>query len=272
MSPRFVFGRENVPCVAEVVNRSLKADCTDFTTLFTLRLFCGKSFIWFCLDILTQILWGILFGSASRVNWDKLTVSEMVQDIESVGQRDWFICHILWVYGLEIITLKIFVTCLFSWFENSKGACIKAFRDDFVLLQYFLIDSCQQGLSTRILLWFNQLQTSFQTYLHRSFTVCCFVQKDHFNLNYRNAWRNHLRGLKGKLCIIGIGENTLSIEYSDIYHVLSNLFPWTRFLFPAKFLYVKIRKTKSCPKFFHRIYGYKIVITDNHFNNQKGVD
>ena len=31
MSPRFVLGRENVPCVAEVVNRSPKADCTDFT-------------------------------------------------------------------------------------------------------------------------------------------------------------------------------------------------------------------------------------------------
>ena len=31
MSPRFVLGRENVPCIAEVVNRSLKADCTDFT-------------------------------------------------------------------------------------------------------------------------------------------------------------------------------------------------------------------------------------------------
>ena len=31
MSPRFVLGRENMPCVAEVVNRSLKADCTDFT-------------------------------------------------------------------------------------------------------------------------------------------------------------------------------------------------------------------------------------------------
>ena len=30
MSPRFVLGRENVPCVAEVVNRSLKA-FTDFT-------------------------------------------------------------------------------------------------------------------------------------------------------------------------------------------------------------------------------------------------
>ena len=31
MSPCFVLGRENVACVAEVVNRSLKADCTDFT-------------------------------------------------------------------------------------------------------------------------------------------------------------------------------------------------------------------------------------------------
>ena len=26
-------------------------------------------------------------------------------------------------------------------------------------------------------------------------------------------------------CIISIGENNLSVEYSDIYHVLSNLFP-----------------------------------------------
>ena len=30
MSPRFILGRGNVPCVAEVVNRSLKADCTDY--------------------------------------------------------------------------------------------------------------------------------------------------------------------------------------------------------------------------------------------------
>ena len=36
MSPRFVLWRENVPCVAEVVNRSLKADCTDFTSSFFL--------------------------------------------------------------------------------------------------------------------------------------------------------------------------------------------------------------------------------------------
>ena len=48
----------------------------------------------FVLDILNQILRGILFGSASGANWDKLTVIEMVQDIESVSKRDWFICHI----------------------------------------------------------------------------------------------------------------------------------------------------------------------------------
>ena len=34
MSPRFVLGQENVPYVAEVVDRSLKADCTDFTDGF----------------------------------------------------------------------------------------------------------------------------------------------------------------------------------------------------------------------------------------------
>ena len=34
MSPRLVLGRENVPWVAEVVNRSLKAACTDFTISF----------------------------------------------------------------------------------------------------------------------------------------------------------------------------------------------------------------------------------------------
>ena len=39
MSPRFVLGRENMPCVAEVVNRSLKADCTDFTVLCSLSVY-----------------------------------------------------------------------------------------------------------------------------------------------------------------------------------------------------------------------------------------
>ena len=37
MSPRFVLGRENVPCVAGVVNTSLKADCTDFRPKFALN-------------------------------------------------------------------------------------------------------------------------------------------------------------------------------------------------------------------------------------------
>ena len=54
--------------------------------------------------------------------------------------------------------------------------------------------------------------------------------------------------------MISIGENTLSVEYSDICHVLSNLFPRTRFLLLAKFLSVKIRKTKSCHKFFFMVY------------------
>ena len=55
VSPRFVLGRGNVPCVAEVVNRSLKADCTDFTQsemrrtlvckfFFTLKLLPDKVF------------------------------------------------------------------------------------------------------------------------------------------------------------------------------------------------------------------------------------
>ena len=38
MSQRFVLGRENVPCIEEVVNRSLKADCTDFTYHFVSQL------------------------------------------------------------------------------------------------------------------------------------------------------------------------------------------------------------------------------------------
>ena len=38
MSPRFILGRENVPCVAEVVNRSLKADCTDYMRIYKLMI------------------------------------------------------------------------------------------------------------------------------------------------------------------------------------------------------------------------------------------
>ena len=49
MSPRFILGRENVPYVAEVVNRSLKADCTDYTAEFVskaLTLFIPGFFGW----------------------------------------------------------------------------------------------------------------------------------------------------------------------------------------------------------------------------------
>ena len=41
MSPRFILGRENVPCVAEVVNRSLKADCTDFGKVYFVKISVG---------------------------------------------------------------------------------------------------------------------------------------------------------------------------------------------------------------------------------------
>ena len=64
------------------------------TTLFPLRLFVENPLSDFFFGHINHILGGILIGSVSKVNWDKLTVIEMVQDIESVSQRDWFICHI----------------------------------------------------------------------------------------------------------------------------------------------------------------------------------
>ena len=42
MSPRFALGRENVRCVAEVVNRSLKADCTDSPLLELNQICCDQ--------------------------------------------------------------------------------------------------------------------------------------------------------------------------------------------------------------------------------------
>ena len=44
MSPRFLLGRENVPRVAEVVNRSLKAYFTDFNVASNLGKVCTISF------------------------------------------------------------------------------------------------------------------------------------------------------------------------------------------------------------------------------------
>ena len=34
----------------------------------------------------------------------------------------------------------------------------------------------------------------------------------------------------------------------------------------------KSGKLNRAPNFFHGIYGYELVVTDDHFNNQKGVD
>ena len=117
------------------------------------------------------------------------------------------------------------IICIFCWFENSKGACIKVFLDDFVWLKYFLIDSCQQELSTKICCDLISAKLVFKLiYITIIFTVCCFVQKDYFNLNYRRTRK--------------------SFDYLiyDTYRI---------YIFS---------------------YGYKIVVTNNHFNNQKGVD
>ena len=53
----------------------------------TTVLFCGKSCISFCLDILKQILCGISSVSIClKTELRELRVSKMVQDIKSIGQ------------------------------------------------------------------------------------------------------------------------------------------------------------------------------------------
>ena len=76
----------------------VKVQCYRITYVHNYYSIRSTTILW---KILCLILFGhtesdfeYIFGSASRVNWDKLTVIEMVQDIESVSQRDWFICHI----------------------------------------------------------------------------------------------------------------------------------------------------------------------------------
>ena len=165
-------------------------------------------------DILNQILWGILFGSASRVNWGNLTVSEMVQDIESVSQRDCFICHIFWVCGLEIITLQIFLTCLFSWFETSKGACIKHFVMTSSSSSIFWLNrnfnrNCLQEFCCDLISGKLVFKVIYITILlYYTIHVVSFRK----NITIGTHEEIHLRSLKGKFCIINIGENTQSVE------------------------------------------------------------
>ena len=97
----------------------VKVQCYRITHVHNYYSISSTTILWkilslIFLDILNQILWGILSGSASRVNWDKLTVIEIVQDIESVSQRDWFICHIFWVcraWNYHVIN----ISDLFIW-------------------------------------------------------------------------------------------------------------------------------------------------------------
>ena len=73
MSPRFVLGRENVPCVAEVVNRSLKADWTDFTTMCPKEQQTSDNLVvkYYCFitEIFDKFIFtGILRGCLSHLN------------------------------------------------------------------------------------------------------------------------------------------------------------------------------------------------------------
>ena len=85
----------------------VKFQCYRITHVRDYHSFHFTTILW---KILCLILFGhiktdfvrYLFGSASRINWDKLTVGEMVQDIESVGQRDWFIVTSFESTGLKL--------------------------------------------------------------------------------------------------------------------------------------------------------------------------
>ena len=73
--------------------KPIKVQCYRITHVHNYHSFYSMTILW---KILYLILFGhiktdfvrylISFGYASRVNWYKLTVSEMVQDIESVDQ------------------------------------------------------------------------------------------------------------------------------------------------------------------------------------------
>ena len=64
MSPRFILGRESAPCVAEVVNKSLKADCTDFNcvnSMFRYLHFCLQAGFSWALIVHCRVL--IVYGN-----------------------------------------------------------------------------------------------------------------------------------------------------------------------------------------------------------------
>ena len=109
--------------------------------------------------ILWKILYLIFFG---HIKADFVRYLVWIY-LKSQGARYWIGRSAWLVYMSYLLSLRawnyhvINISDLFIrlvW--KLERACVKAFRNDFVWFKYFLIDSCQHELSTRILLWFNQ--------------------------------------------------------------------------------------------------------------------
>ena len=65
---------------------------------------------------------------STGINWQSLKWCKILnRSVSVIG---------LYVISFESAGLKLsrykYLTRLFSWFENSKGACIKVVRDDFI--------------------------------------------------------------------------------------------------------------------------------------------
>ena len=107
--------------------------------------------------ILWKILYLILFGHSKTdfvwyliciylpQDWTELTVSEMVEDVKSIGQWDCFKMWIFWVYSLHTVTLgthHFFCVCVWGggggggesefWGENRKKADLIKFDRNIV--------------------------------------------------------------------------------------------------------------------------------------------
>ena len=122
MTPGFVLRRENVPCIAEAVNRSLKADCTHFTDvpdLLKLQLHDAIHRLQFYLNSLIHIL--LLSNAHNNVvsikkNQEDKSLLVIFGDVCArklrlvLDDNTWLlfrfvICYILFIYkGLTLYT------------------------------------------------------------------------------------------------------------------------------------------------------------------------
>ena len=88
MSSRFILRRENVPCVAEVVNRSLKADCTDFTKYLRKGRLINV-FDKAAMETLNLVIVVPLTEVKSFLKWeDAMDVNAFTIDIETTSELD----------------------------------------------------------------------------------------------------------------------------------------------------------------------------------------